>query len=323
MLGSLVLLCSFCAIARSSFDDYKKEVFTVEKTGKWKGKADSHVPVLDLDPVKGGGWTAQMSTTHVKTDTHYIAKHWVEDGDGNVIASQEFSPADDNPLNAHKNQTTKFKVAKGTREPLTTYAWCNLHGTWAHTWEVQLSHWEDDVKVDEHGNEIKAKEEDATDGPKGQTANMKKASEVPQNAKVDADEINKLKKKVFTVEQPGQWKGKATAHVPSLDMEPVTGGGWIAEVTTEHGKDISNYIMKHWIEDGAGTILGVIDFDINDETDSNRAGNQVSKFHIPRGAVEPLSTFAHCSSHGTWSHEWTTLSLEHTVGSEEKSKEEL
>merc|ERR1740130_2127783 len=102
-----------------------------------------------------------MWTTHVNSETHYIGKHWVEDGEGNAVALQEFSPTDDNPLNGHKNQTFEFTVPKGTTSPLTTYAWCNMHGTWAHTWTgIELWHFQDDVKVDEHGKEIKEEREE-------------------------------------------------------------------------------------------------------------------------------------------------------------------
>lgn len=245
-------------------------------------------------------------TTHVKKADHYIGKHWVEDGDGIVILENDFSPDDDNPNNTNGNQTSVFKVPKGTKDPLTTYAWCNVHGTWAHTWTgVQLWHFEEDVTVDEHGNEIK--EDEAL--PEGM--NYKQPHEVPVHAKVSAEELKEFKNDVYTAESPGQWKGRASNHVPDLEMHPVLGGGWIAELETTHDKDPSDFIRKHWVEDGKGIVLGVVDFDINDDDEHNRHGRQASKFHVPSDAAEPLTTYALCSLHGTWAHTWSTLTLAH------------
>jgi len=297
--------------ASTAYEDLKKTVFTSEKTGKWHGMSDKHVPELNLEPVKGGGWDAWMSTAHGKQDHHYIGKHWVEDGNGKVLASTEFSPTDNNPLNRHNNQTTKFRVAKGTAEPLTTYAWCNVHGTWAHTWNViQLWHFEDDdVKVDELHNEIKEKADQPTGDGSAQA--LQNPAEVPQNVKVSVEALQEFKRKIFTVEAPGKWRGKSATHVPSLDLQPVEGGGWIAEVETTHGKKKLDFISKHWVEDGAGTLLGVVDFDFSDSGKNNQPNKQVSKFHVPKDAVEPLTTYALCILHGTWAHTWTVMSLEH------------
>lgn len=300
-------LCSLPATVNGEFEDLKKEIFTAEKTGRWKGKSDAHVPMLEMEPIKGGGWDAVMTTTHGKAADHYIGKHWVEDGDSQIVYAGDFSPTDDNPLNMDKNQTSIFKVPKGTKEPLTTYAWCTVHGTWAHTWSgVQLSHYYDDVKFDEHGNEIKEEEPEVDDG-----IEYAKPHEVPVHAEVSAEDMKEFKKQVFTAEAPGQWKGKASQHVPDLDMLPVKGGGWVASLETIHGKDPANYILKHWVEDGKGRILGVVDFDINDEGEHNRDGKQASKIHVPKDAAEPLTTYAACSQHGTWGHTWSTLSLAH------------
>lgn len=319
MLGSVIFLCGLSNVARGAFEDLKKEIFTVENTGKWKGKSDEHIAMLDLEQIKGGGWHGVMWTTHPKTDKHYIGKHWVEDGEGNVVAEQDFSPDDDNPLNQNRNQTTKFKVAKGTSDPLTTYTWCTLHGTWSHTWTgVQLWHFEDDVKVDEHGNEIK--EEEPEDQGAASSMERLKPHEVPQHAKVSAEEMKQFKTTIYTVEAPGPWKGKSSDHVPMMDLQPVEGGGWVAELETNHRKDVADYIAKHWIEDGAGTVLGVVNFDIDDDSDNNAHNKQVSKFHVPKGAVEPLTTYAHCIKHGAWAHTWDGISLDHGFGGD---KDEL
>merc|ERR1711908_204007 len=117
--------------------------------------------------------------------------------------------------------------------------------------------------------------------------------------------MGEFKTKVYTVEEPGQWKGKSGEHVPMLDLHMVEGGGWVAELETNHGKEPSHFIQKHWIEDGAGTILGVVDFDINDDSENNRHGKQVSNIHVPSSAQEPLTTYALCNQHGTWSHTWS------------------
>jgi len=307
MRRSVVFLCSLSATAYGAFEDLKKEIFTAENTGRWKGQADMHVPMLHLDPVKGGGWDAMIWTTHGKQPDNYIGKHWVEDGDGHVVFQDELS-LEDTPLNRDQNQTSMFKVPKGTKDPLTTYAWCNMHGTWAHTWTgVQLSHSEEDVRFDEHGNEI-TEEYDVPDVP---GVNYKKPHEVPVHAKVSAEDLKEFKTNVYTAEDPGQWKGKASLHVPDLEMHPVSGGGWIAELETTHGKDAADFISKHWIEDGKGRVLGVVDFDIKDDGEHNRAKKQASKFHVPKDAAEPLTTYAYCNLHGTWAHTWSTLSLAH------------
>jgi len=307
MLRSAVFLCTLSRAVYGEFEDLKKEIFTAESTGRWKGQADVHVPMLHLDEIKGGGWDATVHTTHVKQADHYIGKHWVEDGAGNVIFQVDFSPSDDSPLNMDKNQTSVFKVPKGTKEPLTTYAWCNTHGTWAHTWTgVQLWHFNEDVRYDEHGNEIKEEEEPEMEG-----FDYKQPHEVPVHAEVSAEDLKEFKTHVYTAEVPGQWKGKASTHVPDLEMFPVKGGGWVAELLTAHGKDQSHFISKHWIEDGKGKVLGVVDFDINDNGEHNVAEKQASKFHVPKDAAEPLTTYAYCNLHGTWAHTWTTLSLAH------------
>jgi len=304
MFGSIIILSSLFIAARSAFEELKKDVFTIEKTGRWKGKSDAHIPMMDLEPTKGGGWHGWMWTTHVKQADHYIGKHWVEDGAGTVIQDNDFSFADENPLNMDKNQTTHFKVPKGAKEPLTTYAWCNVHGTWAHTWShVQLWQADEDEEGDEHGKDDESE-------PKGGMT-YKKRFEVPHHPKVTAEDMKEFKTTVFTVEAPGQWRGKAGAHVPMLDLHPVEGGGgWIAELETTHGKDAKDFISKHWVEDGAGNVLGVVHFDINDDSDTNQPKKQASKFHVPRGAREPLTTYSYCNLHGTWAHTWSTLSLD-------------
>lgn len=305
MRSSAFFLCSLCTLVHGVFEDLKSEIFTVENTGKWKGKSDSHVPTLDLEPIKGGGWHAVMWTSHVKLDDHYIGKHWAEDAEGNLVMSHDFSSNDDDPLNVNKNQTTKFNIPKGTQGPLTTYSWCNLHGTWAHTWSgVELWHFQDDVKVDEHGNEIP--EEESDDGLKHVPRH-----EVPVNVKVSAEDLKEFKTNVYTAEAPGPWKGKSSDHVPSIDLHPVEGGGYIADLETTHAKDPAHFISKHWVEDGAGNVIGVVDFDFNDEGEHNQHKKQVSKFHIPPGTAEPLSTFAFCNKHGAWSHTWSTVTLDH------------
>lgn len=296
------------AVASGAFEELKKQVYTVEKTGKWSGESDTHVPMLDLVHIKGGGWNAMMYTTHGKADKHYVAKHWVEDGDGNVIVSTEFSPTDNNPFNVHNNQTTKFKVRKGIAEPLTTYAWCTVHGTWAHTWNViQLWH-NDDSEPDELHKEVKEIEAESKHHGRAQ---MQNPAEVPQNAKVSAEVLSGLKKKVFTVDEPGKWRGQFATHVPSLDLQPVEGGGWVAQLETTHAKvKTTDFISKHWVEDGSGALLGIIEFDFKDGSKNNAHEKQVSKFHVPKDAVEPLTTFAYCNRHGTWAHTWNTMSLE-------------
>jgi len=313
MFGLIVALSSLFVVVQSEFEDLKTEVFTVEKTGKWKGKADAHVPMLDIEPIKGkgGGWDGKMWTTHVLRDEHYIKWHWVEDGDGNLIYKHELGPTIGEDLDMDLNQTSVFTIPKGTKDPLTTYSWCTVHGTWAHTWNhVSLYQAdEEEEKVDEHGKKI---EEDEMNKD-GMT--YKKRSEVPQHPKVNPEALKEFKEKVFSVEAPGQWRGKSGEHVPMLDLHPVErGGGWVAELETSHGKDPTDFIMKHWVEDAAGKVLGVVDFGVEDEGETNKHGRQVSQFHVPRGAKEPLTTYAHCKQHGTWAHTWSTLPLEQHHG---------
>lgn len=313
MEGRFLFWWNLCAVVFGSVEQLKQRIYTVDDTGEWRGKADAHIPMLDMDVVRGGGWNARMWTTHQKTDSHYIGKHWVEDGDGHLIHEKDFSPTDDNILNQEKNQTSLFMVPKGTKEPLTTYAWCTVHGTWAHTWEgVQLSHFEEDVKFDEHGNEIEE--------PEDEGAPLKKPHEVPVHDKVSAEDLKHLKEEVFTVEAPGRWRGKSGLHVPNMDLHAVEGGGHIAELLTEHGKDDTHFITKHWIEDGAGAILGVVNFDESAQDPNviaNELKRQVSQIHVPKGAKVPLTTYANCNVHGTWAHTWSGVDLDGFSGSDE------
>lgn len=92
-------------------------IYSKSDQGKWEGKAGSHAPVVKVD-----GDHVTLVTEHGMSEKHYIVRHTLVTGEGQVIGEKTFYPSDEKAvstfaLNGHKGQ-------------LIATSFCNKHDLW-------------------------------------------------------------------------------------------------------------------------------------------------------------------------------------------------
>ncbi len=95
----------------------KGVIYTKDNPGKWMGKAGSHLPIVTID-----GNKITIETKHGMSEKHYIVRHTLVDGNGEVLGEKTFYPSDEKALSI-------FNVSG---EPSSLYAtsFCNKHDFW-------------------------------------------------------------------------------------------------------------------------------------------------------------------------------------------------
>ena len=127
LLKSSLVLAGTFGIAGSAFanegNNTKKTgslpaglIYSEDNQGKWKGKAGSHAPVVSVD-----GDKVTVATKHGMSKMHYIVRHTLVTGDGEVLGEKTFYPTD--------KPVSEF-VVKGNYSELYATSFCNKHDFW-------------------------------------------------------------------------------------------------------------------------------------------------------------------------------------------------
>lgn len=109
----------------SAADNSKANIFayTQEHQGRWEGKAGSHAPVITIE-----GNKITVETKHGMSEAHYIVKHSLLDGNGNVLGEQVFFPQDKKAVSTY--------VVEGKHPELYALSFCNIHDLWVTQFSV-------------------------------------------------------------------------------------------------------------------------------------------------------------------------------------------
>ena len=108
---------------KRSLNDFPGLIYTKENQGKWKNKAASHVPEVNVE-----GNKIKLVTNHGMSDVHYIVRHTLVDEKGNVLGAKTFYP-DDEPK-------SEFELPAGYKGKLYATSFCNKHDFWVNEFEV-------------------------------------------------------------------------------------------------------------------------------------------------------------------------------------------
>jgi len=92
-------------------------VYTKDAPGKWVKKVGLHFPIVTVDHD-----TVTIETKHPMSEKHYIVRHTLVSGNGEVLGGKTFYPSDEKPLSV-------FEV-KGKHSVLYATSFCNKHDLW-------------------------------------------------------------------------------------------------------------------------------------------------------------------------------------------------
>jgi superoxide reductase len=128
MKTSLVASASVLAasvLPASAADNTKANIFAYSKAnpGRWAGKEGSHAPVVTVE-----GNKVTIETKHGMTEGHYIVKHTLITGTGEVLGESFFFPTDAKAIST-------FEI-KGSHKTLFALSFCNLHDLWVTEFSV-------------------------------------------------------------------------------------------------------------------------------------------------------------------------------------------
>jgi superoxide reductase len=103
--------------------------YTKESTGRWEGKAATHLPVIEVTKAEGSA-TVKITTPHeMKGYEHYIVKHVLLDKNHKFLDEHMFDPTKESvPVS-----TFTLKNYSGTVYALSM---CNKHDLWLSSAEV-------------------------------------------------------------------------------------------------------------------------------------------------------------------------------------------
>lgn len=92
-------------------------IYTKENPGKWAKKVGSHLPVVSVE-----GNKITITTDHGMSEKHYIVRHTLVTGDGEVLGEKTFHYSDE-------EATSVFEV-EGKHPVLYATSFCNKHDMW-------------------------------------------------------------------------------------------------------------------------------------------------------------------------------------------------
>ncbi|SHJ04085.1 desulfoferrodoxin family protein [Halodesulfovibrio aestuarii] len=93
----------------------KGVIYTDDQPGMWKGKQNSHVPIVDTK-----GLDVVVTTPHPMSEQHYIVRHTIVAEDGEVVHAKTFNWKDDPVSKAVLKKKGKYVAT----------SFCNLHDMW-------------------------------------------------------------------------------------------------------------------------------------------------------------------------------------------------
>jgi len=135
-VGALILLPTACAKKEQKAEQEKtaveaepaaKEaaevVYTRSDPGAWRGKEDSHVPLIAYEKTETG-LTVTVTVNHEMNPDkpHYIMTIMLKDGEDNLLGEKEFQATDEKAEATFELTTIPAK--------LKAYERCNIHGLW-------------------------------------------------------------------------------------------------------------------------------------------------------------------------------------------------
>jgi len=95
----------------------KGVIYSFEDQGRWKGKSDSHSPIISVN-----GKTVTVETNHGMSESHYIVKHTLLSEIGEVLGEKVFTPKDERAIST-------FELKEDFKHLFAT-SFCNLHDMW-------------------------------------------------------------------------------------------------------------------------------------------------------------------------------------------------
>ena len=92
-------------------------VYTKDNPGKWAKKVSGHLPVVTVD-----GEKVTIETEHDMAEYHFIVRHTLVSGNGEVLGEKTFHHSDEKALSV-------FEIA-GKHSVLYATSFCNKHDLW-------------------------------------------------------------------------------------------------------------------------------------------------------------------------------------------------
>jgi len=98
-------------------------IYTKDNPGKWAKKVKSHLPIVKVD-----GNKVTITTDHGMSEKHYIVRHTIVSGDGEVLGEKTFFPDDEEAVSV-------FEV-EGEHTALYATSFCNKHDLWVEVFSL-------------------------------------------------------------------------------------------------------------------------------------------------------------------------------------------
>jgi len=105
-------------------------VYTKQNPGKWSQKVAGHMPNVKVE-----GKKVTVTTTHGMSNEHYIVRHTVVSGNGEVLGEKTFYPSDMQAKSVFELPDTSSKYAWDTTTLYAT-SFCNKHDLWVAEFEA-------------------------------------------------------------------------------------------------------------------------------------------------------------------------------------------
>jgi superoxide reductase len=109
-------------------------IYTKERPGVWKGKEGGHVPIVEAKKA-GDKIAVTVETQHGMSEEHYIVRHTIVNGLGEVLGAKTFSWKDE-PVSEYEIKLPAKDCCKS--QQLLVMSYCNLHDLWLAESKLQV-----------------------------------------------------------------------------------------------------------------------------------------------------------------------------------------